>query len=158
MEKETYYEPAQCEQIRFDCKEIGCDADPRFWRVSAGELSLIMNGCGPDSWVDSMRCLASWVYRNYREAIAIHDFDFQHSDGNLNTLKKVNQRFLDNGKKKLDRMYPISWRKAYLMPIRGYAWSKLQVAYVALKNGSEEAWISAYNRYGKTQQEQESLV
>jgi hypothetical protein len=119
-------------------------ARPDFWGTSAMRLAEVMNGCGPDSWTDGMRAFASWVYRNYPEAIAIHDWDFEHSDGILATLQVVNDRFHSNNKLKLDSLYPLS--KPWLYPIRAWAWSKLQFAFVALKNGSEPAWIDAHKR------------
>jgi hypothetical protein len=125
------------------------DADPEFWTLSSHDLAQVMNGCGPDSWTDSMRGAASWVYRNFPEQIAIHDFDFNKSDGVVATLVKVNQRFWDNAKIKLDLLYPLTWGNWYGTPVRAWAWAKLRFAFFALKNGSEEAWIDAHNRLVK---------
>ena len=141
---ETFYTIKYCEKVRLNAWLLKMDALPSFFEASAMRLAEVMNGCGPDSWTDGMRSAASWVYRKYSENIAIHDWDFEHSDGNLETLKIVNQRFWDNGKKKLDKLYPLS--KFWLAPVRAREWVKLEFAFFALKNGSEEAWISAHNR------------
>ena len=120
------------------------DAREDFWTATPAELAVILNGCGPSSWSDSLRDCASWVYRNFPEAIAVHDFDYEYADGVIATLVKVNQRFHDNNVKKLDFLYPLS--KPWLYPIRAMAWLKVQFAFFALKNGSESAWISAHER------------
>lgn len=150
----TFYPIYKCIEVRNTAKKLGMEARPDFWTEPADVLATIMNGCGPDSWTDSMRCLASWVYRNYPEAIAIHDFDFEHSDGEVETLKIINSRFFDNEKKKLDYLYPVEvytwkvwkWKRVHLAPVRAYAYSKIELAYVALKNGSEKAWEDAHKR------------
>ena len=144
--KMTFYTKEFCEKVRNKANSLKMDALPIFWEEPIDSLSKIMNGCGPDSWTDSMRGLASWVYRNFPEAIAIHDFDFEHSDGIIESLIIVNNRFHINNKKKLDYLYPLS--KPWLYPIRALAWSKIQLAFIALKNGSESAWIDAHNRLG----------
>lgn len=140
----NFYSIQFCEQVRTSALCLCMSALPQFWRVSSMRLAEIMNGCGPDSWTDSMRAVASWVYRNYPEGIAIHDFDFEHSDGLESTLETVNRRFWDNNKKKLDTLYPMT--KWWLAPVRAWAWSKLEFAFFALKNGSEDAWLSAHER------------
>jgi len=141
---DTFYTIRHCEAVRLSARLLRMVARPDFWGTSAMRLAEVMNGCGPDSWTDGMRAFASWVYRNYPEAIAIHDWDFEHSDGILATLQVVNDRFHSNNKLKLDSLYPLS--KPWLYPIRAWAWSKLQFAFVALKNGSEPAWIDAHKR------------
>jgi hypothetical protein len=140
----NFYTITKCELVRLSARVLRMKARPDFWGASSMRLAEVMNGCGPDSWTDSMRTFASWVYRNYPEAIAIHDWDFEHSDGLLPTLQVVNDRFHSNNKLKLDDLYPLA--KPWLYPIRAWAWSKLQFAFVALKNGSEPAWIDAHKR------------
>lgn len=144
MKTETFYPAYFCEQVRSSAKTLRMVAAADFWSEPIESLAAVMNGCGPDSWTDSMRCLASWVYRNFPEAIAIHDFDFEHADGLESSLKIVNDRFHSNNKKKLNYLYPLS--KPWLYPVRSWAWSKIQLAFVALKNGSLEAWVSAKQR------------
>ena len=144
MESKTFYPAYFCEQVRKSAKALRMIARLDFWTEPIETLAQIMNGCGPDSWTDSMRCLASWVYRNFPEAIGIHDFDFEHSDGVEATLQVVNDRFHSNNKKKLNKLYPLS--RPWLYPARALAWSKVQLAFVALKNGSLEAWVSAHDR------------
>jgi hypothetical protein len=146
MKKKTFYPKSFCESIRKSAASLRMTAHLKFWTVSLEKLAGIMNGCGPDSWTDGMRAFASWVYREYKDPIAIHDFDFQNSDGDLDTLKIVNNRFYSNGKLKLDRLFPLSWRKFYLSLLRAKEWSKLQFAFIALKNGSETAWVDAHKR------------
>lgn len=141
----TFYTPESCEQVRLSALGLHMQADPTFWKASPERLAEVMNGCGPDSWTDSLRCLASWVYRNFPEAIGIHDWDFEHSDGIPATLVKVNNRFHMNNKRKLNQLYPIS--QPWWYPARAIAWSKIQLAFVALKNDSLSAWISAHERY-----------
>lgn len=140
----TFYTIDHCQWVRLSASLHGMDAREDFWSASASELARVMNGCGPDSWTDSFRQFASWVYRNFPEGIAIHDWDFEHSDGDLKTLVIVNNRFHFNNKLKLDAIYPL--RKWWLLPVRAIAWGKLQFAFVALKNGSESAWVDAQKR------------
>jgi len=146
MEKQenTFYTIRFCEQVRLSAWLLKMDAAPGYFAASAMRLAEVFNGCGPDSWTDSMRSLASWVYRNYPEAISIHDFDFENSDGDLSTLRMVNERFHANNKIKLNSLYPLS--RPWLYPVRAWAWSKLQLAFVALKNGSDRAWVDAHVR------------
>ena len=142
----TFYTPESCESVRQSARKLGMMAVSSFWKATKERLAEVMNGCGPDSWTDSLRRFASWVYRNFPEEIAIHDWDFEHSDGIIATLVIVNQRFWNNAKKKLDLIYPLTWGKFYLSPARACAWSKLRFAFVCLKNGSDEAWTSAHER------------
>ena len=150
----TFYTPESCEEVRQSAATLGMIAVFSFWVVTKERLSEVMNGCGPDSWTDSLRSMASWVYRAFPEQIGIHDWDFEHSDGILATLEQANQRFWDNAKIKLDYLYPVEvytwkvwqWKRIHKAPIRAWEYSKLRVAFVALKNGSEEAWISAHER------------
>lgn len=144
MDKKNFYPADVCAQVRISALILHMKAHKDFWEEPIDNLAQIMNGCGPDSWTDSMRCLASWVYRNFPEAIGIHDFDFEHSDGKETTLQVVNDRFHANNKKKLNKLYPLS--KPWCYPARAFAWSKVQLAFVALKNGSLEAWVSAHDR------------
>lgn len=156
----TFYTIDYCQKVRLAAWILMMDACPSYFEASAQKLAEVMNGCGPDSWTDGMRDAASWVYRNFPENISIHDWDFEHSDGNVETLKIVNQRFWDNGKKKLDKLYPVEiytlqvwkWKRIHLAPARALAWSKLQFAFFALRNGSEEAWISAHRRLNPPEQ------
>lgn len=141
---ETFYTVEVCEKVRLSALCLLMKALPSYYSSSAKRLAEVMNGCGPDSWTDSMRAAASWVYRNYPEGISIHDWDFEHSDGKEETLVVVNKRFWDNNKKKLDSLYPLS--KFWLTPVRAWAWAKLEFAYFALKNGSLEAWVDAHRR------------
>ena len=152
----NFYSITKCEAVRLSARVLRMDARIDFWGTSAMRLAEVMNGCGPDSWTDSMRAFASWVYRNYPEAIAIHDWDFEHSDGNLDTLVIVNNRFNANNKLKLESLYPLS--KPWLYPIRAWAWGKLQFAFVALKNGSESAWVDAHRRLNSPEEFVQSFL
>jgi hypothetical protein len=141
----TFYTVDQVHKIRQSAYYLGMQAHPDFFSMPVEKLVLTMNGCGPDSWTDSMRFAATWVYRNFPEAIAIHDFDFEHSDGEEKTLTKVNKRFHDNNVNKLNYLYPYS--SFYVWPVRAWAYGKLEAAYIALKNGSLSAWKSAHERF-----------
>ena len=141
----SFYTQAKCSQIRTSASKLKMLARPDFWTTTPKELAKIFNGCGPDSWIDLFRRFASWVYRMFPEPIAIHDFDFQHSDGNLKTLAKVNKNFLANSRLKLDSEYPLT--NVWSYPIRAREWAKMQFAYIALKNGSEKAWKEAHERF-----------
>ena len=143
---EQFYTPAKCEEIRFAIRMYGMSAPAQLFNASADDLAGVFNGCGPDAWPQTMRSKLTWVYRNFPEMIAVHDWRFMFSDGNLDTLRKVNDEFLANGKIKLNALYPLS--KPWLYVHRAIAWTKITIAYNALLAGSDESWISAYQRYG----------
>lgn len=144
MEEENYYPLEKVVAIVAECRRLMLSVRAGFYDTPATELVRIFNGCGPDSWTDSMRFAATWLYRNFQSAIGVHDYEFQHSDGKLETLQIVNDNFLKNCKLELEDRYPL--RKFWLYPLRAAAWSKIQFAYFALCNGSEEAWQSAHTR------------
>ena len=143
---ETFYTPAKCEEIRFAIRMYGMSAPAQLFNASADDLAGVFNGCGPDAWSSDLREKLTWIYRNYPEMIAVHDWRFMFSDGNLDTLRKVNDEFIANGKIKLNALYPLS--KPWLYPVRAWAWCKIEIAYAALVKGSEESWKSAFERYG----------
>lgn len=148
MAEENYYPLEKVVAIVAECRRLMLSVRAGFYDTPATELVRIFNGCGPDSWTDSMRFAATWLYRNFQSAIGIHDYEFQHADGKLETLKIVNDNFLKNCKLELDDKYPLvaTWR-VWRYPLRAAAWSKIQFAYFALCNGSEEAWESAHERF-----------
>lgn len=147
MSEKNFYSVETVEKIVAECRRLTMVVRAGFYDTAAAVLVRIFNGCGPDSWTDWMRGAASWVYRSFPCGIACHDYEFQHSDGKLETLKKVNDNFLLNCKRELDDKYPLvaTWR-VWLYPLRAGAWIKIQFAHFALCNGSEEAWQSAHER------------
>jgi hypothetical protein len=144
MTSENYATPEEVEAIRDHARRLAMFAPVRFWTMPIGELVGIYNGCGPDSWTDSMRWAATWVYRNFRAAIAIHDFRFEFSDGTRAGLAEANGEFQDNGQIEIESRYPIG--RVWMWPVRAAAWGKLRFACVALENGSWQAWQAAHER------------
>jgi hypothetical protein len=144
---QTFYTQEEIERIRNSAKRLCMIADPRYYNSELSDLVQVCNGYGPDMWSDSLRGTATWLYRNFPEAASIHDWDFKFSDGKPETLRVVNMRFRENNKTKLNSIYPLS--KPWLWPLRAVAWCKVETAFRALEIGSETAWKSAYERYGK---------
>lgn len=143
---EQFYTPARCEEIRFAIRMYGMSAPTQLFNASADDLAGVFNGCGPDAWAPKIRSRLTWIYRNFPEMIAVHDWRFMFSDGKKETLVKVNDEFLKNGKIKLNSLYPLSNPLRY--PARALAWCKIELAYVALVEGSEASWESAFERFG----------
>ena len=151
MSQENYYPLEAVKLIIAEALRLGMAARKGFYDTPPEELVRTFNGCGPDSWTDSTRSAATWIYRNFQSPIGIHDDEFEHADGKLETLKIVNDNFLANCKLQLDDRYPLTatWR-VWRYPMRAAAWSKIQFAYFCLCNGSEEAWESAHERFQET--------
>lgn len=150
MSQENYYPLEAVEKIVSESRRLMLHVRGGFFDTPISELVTIFNGCGPDSWKDWMRWAATWIYRNFQAVIGIHDYEFQHSDGKPETLKTVNDNFLENAKIQLEDKYPIATWRVWLYPLRAAAWGKIQFAYFALCNGSEEAWQSAHARFSKS--------
>lgn len=147
MSEKNYYPLETVEKLVAESRRLGLAVRAGFYDTPATELVRIFNGCGPDSWTDGFRRVATWIYRNFQAVICIHDYEFQHSDGKPETLKTVNDNFLKNAKIQLEDKYPIATWRVWLYPLRAGAWSKIQFAHFALCNGSEEAWQSAHERF-----------
>lgn len=147
-EKENFYPLEKVVKIVAECRRLRMAARKGFYDTPPEELVRTFNGCGPDSWKDSMRRFATFVYRHFESPVGIHDDEFQHSDGKPETLKIVNDNFLANCKLQLDDRYPLTptWR-VWRYPMRAAAWSKIQFAHYCLCNGSEEAWQAAHARF-----------
>jgi hypothetical protein len=136
------YTVSEMKQIRFSADALGLYAPPLFWELPESELVKICNGCGPEFFPDWARELADFIYRKYRAAIAIHDVEYEESDGTEISRCEADTNFYEN--------CLIIWNKRFgwsrwINPVALYERKKIRLAYRALYYCGTVAWISAYH-------------
>lgn len=88
--------PAEAEALRQRARELGLDAHPTFWSVTADVLALALNGIGP-SWLPQDAVdLISKNQGRFAAAAAIHAWDFFRSTSRFSDFVEANKRFRDN--------------------------------------------------------------
>lgn len=115
-----------------------------FYTVKPEVLVKILNGVGPDVWPRWVRVVLDKILRRSREAIAIHDWEFQMSDGRPETLKQVTGNMASNLETSRNLKFPggsVSDRFN-----RGYAKLGDAAVMAVLSRFSDEAWKSAHER------------
>lgn len=144
MKSENYATVDEVVALRNRAYELKLEAPRGFWELPAAALAKIYNGCGPDSWTDSMRQFATMVYANYKPEIAIHDYEYEMSDGTRANWHAANNRFRTNTLRTIDTLWP-RW-KFWRVLRRNAELAKRELAVTALENGSWDAWVDACKR------------
>lgn len=130
--------------VRREVFRLNLSRPPVFDELTDREFASIYNGYGPDSWPQSLRSAITHIYDNWEPLAAIHDVDFDRSDGTRRGWLEATARWGINATLALSARYPI--RKWWLLPARAVAWAKLRLSYRALQLGSWGAWEDACNR------------
>lgn len=139
------YSVKEINDIRNAARALHMSARPEFYNLAGCELTKICNGYGPDAWSEKRRKVMTWIYRNYAAGAAIHDVDFEFSDGTMKSFDEANDRFIENNKKEMRQRYPL-WNPL-LYGVRAWAWVKIEAAYVAVcSEEGFEAWTKAHER------------
>ncbi len=100
------------------------------------------NGAGAE-WMSKLsREILDDFLLLYRDCIAIHDWDFENSDGSKEAFIIANDRFRVNMKKVRDYHYPWSNPVKYLECFQWYLKSK--TAYKAVEKFGWKAWIDSF--------------
>jgi len=131
-------------KVRSDVLRLNLSRPVCFDAIPCQEFASIYNGYGPDSWPQSLRSAITWIYDNWEPLAAVHDVDFDRSDGTRKGWLEATARWEINGTLALSDRYPM--RKPWLWPARAIAWTKLRLSYRALQLGSWGAWEDAYKR------------
>lgn len=137
------YTPEEISSIRAQARFAGLSAPALFWRATPSELVKICNGCGAEDMPEWARCALTWLYRHYAPAHAIHDCDYELSDGTELRRAEADARFNAN--------CLLLWQKKYgalryINPVALYARNKVRVAYKALTLCGAAAWLAAHQK------------
>ncbi len=113
-----------------------------FANASLDKLCEVCNGVGSASMPDELRKALTKAYKCAQATAAIHDWRYGQSDGLLESQKKADVEFLNNG------MAEVKYRHS-----NGDLWGwlhriwderKIVVAYRLLEVGGEAAWCIAF--------------
>lgn len=142
-------------------RDFGLDAPPAFWLATAAEIEATCNGVGPEhlpdfaaryltrlgvpaSQLDAIMAIGrkalDGILTDFLPVVAIHDWEFQHSDLTEDGFHAANARLLANCKRIIAKLYP--WT-CYFSPWRGL-WKKRLAALAEAK-----AMHYACERYGR---------
>ncbi len=108
------------------------------------KINQYYNGAGAEWMPKFSRNILDYFLVLYRDCIAIHDWDFEHSDGSKKSFITANNRFKINMKKVRDYYYPWSNPSKYLECFQWYL--KSEAAYRAVKKFGWKAWIDSFKK------------
>ncbi|UDQ97938.1 hypothetical protein AAEX28_13225 [Lentisphaerota bacterium WC36G] len=111
--------------------------------ASNTEINNCYNGCGADWMPTWSRVAIDEVVRLFRGAIAVHDWDFSHSDGTLKSFDLANARFWRNMKKIINYLY--SYWNIFDYPNIIRQLSKARTLYRFVDLLGWKAWVDAFN-------------
>ena len=124
--------------------KLGLEMSFKMQRASDEQIDSFYNGAGAEWMPDWSRDILDNFLQKYRECVAIHDWDFSHSDGSEYSFKMANERFKRNMKKVRDYYYPWSNPLLYGECFKWYL--KARAAYRAVENFGWKAWTDAYQQ------------
>ncbi len=127
---------------RFD--ELGLKYDPAMRNATDAEIEACYNGCGAEWMSACSRKFLDQFMQLYRDCVAVHDWDFEHSDGTKKSFKLANNRFKNNMKKVRDYYFPWSQPSKYAECLKWYL--KARTAYRLLQFGGWKAWQDAHDK------------
>ena len=108
------------------------------------QIKACYNGCGAE-WMPSFsRDILDNFMDLYKDCVAGHDWDFDHSDGGEYNFKVANNRFKNNMKKVRDYHFPWSNPSKYFQCFKWYL--KARAAYRAVEKFGFKAWQEAYDK------------
>ena len=137
------YCKSEMDLVRESAKELKLDAPRYFWIAPLTSLMDICNGFGSDAFPENLRKVLDWVYRNYKEIAAIHDVDYELSDGTEEQRKIADDRFLKNGLIMWQDIY--GWSR-WINPVAIYSRHKIYTAHRLLRAFGKGAWLASYER------------
>lgn len=137
MSAAAVYPPEEIRAVRREAELYGLDAPLSFWLAPDEEVQQVYNGCGPDRWPGWLRAVATKIVHHFRAAVAVHDWEYQHSDRTRPGFEAANARFLHNLRAIVDRLY--SW---WTEPrAKAEAHAVAQAMYYAVQWGGWDAWL-----------------
>ena len=137
-------------KLRAACGDYQLDGREVLIPYTDAELSHIYNGAGPDRWLPLARDVLTSLMMLYKPVVLIHDVQFEHSDGTLETFNKVVADWKRNTRKIFDAEYPL-WTWRMLRPSyraeRAYWYSVMQASNLGISGTTAcNAWLDAYER------------
>lgn len=126
-------------KLRDEAKRYDLKAPDAFWACDPADIGRAYNGAGPDRWPEWKRKICSFVMRLYDPAVAVHDWEFENSDGNEDGFAGANTRFHENMRRIRAIEYP--WWKIHLAPTCASWWVKAQAAYRGCVEYGWEGWV-----------------
>lgn len=137
------YDRHELKQLRKAARYFGLSAPSLFWRAKLSTLAELCNGFGSESFPKPVRKLFDWLYRKYKVIAAIHDVDYELSDGTERKRALADERFRTNAY--------LMWRQKYgklrfVNPIALWERRKLRIAYKMLRLFGSVAWNAAYTK------------
>ena len=135
------YTRYELKQMRKLAAEFKLSAPSLFWRAKLSTLAELCNGFGSESFPEPLRKILDWLYRKYKVLAAIHDVDYELSDGTERKQILADERFRTNAY--------LMWRQKYgklrfVNPIALWERRKLKIAYKMLRLFGSVAWNAAY--------------
>ena len=123
--------------------KLRLEISPKMQRADDEQIHKHYNGAGAEWMPAKLRNIFDSFLSLYRECVAIHDWDFSHSDGSEYSFKVANERFKKNMKKVRDYHFPWSNPFLYGECFRWYL--RARAAYRAVQLGGWKAWQDGYN-------------
>lgn len=112
--------------LRSEAMKFNLQAPEAFWTCHPADIGRAYNGCGPDRWPEWKRNICSYAMRLYDAAVAVHDWEFQQSDGTENGFAGANTRFYENMRR--IRAYEFPWWNVARYSECVMWWTKAQAA------------------------------
>ena len=126
-------------ELRDKAQKYKLKAPAAFWTCDPADIGRAYNGAGPDRWPEWKRKICSFVMRLYDPAVAVHDYEFENSDGTENGFDGANTRFHENMRRIRAIEYP--WWNLALYPVCSWWWTKAQAAYRACVEFGWTGWV-----------------
>lgn len=113
-----------------------------FANASLDRLCEVCNGVGSESMPDKLRKALTKAYACAQATAAIHDWRYEHSDGQPLSQKKADNEFLKNGMAEVKHRHANGGLWGWLH--RLWDERKIVAAYRLLELGGEAAWCIAF--------------
>lgn len=113
-----------------------------FANASLDKLCEVCNGVGSASMPDKLRKALTKAYACAQATAAIHDWRYEHSDGQPLSQKKADNEFLKNGMAEVKHRHANGGLWGWLH--RLWDERKIVAAYRLLELGGEAAWCIAF--------------
>lgn len=113
-----------------------------FANASLDKLCEVCNGVGSASMPDKLRKALTKAYKCAQATAAIHDWRYEHSDGQPLSQKKADTEFMCNGMREVKYRHANGGLLGWLH--RLWDERKIVAAYRLLELGGEAAWCIAF--------------
>ncbi|UDQ99137.1 hypothetical protein AAEX28_03410 [Lentisphaerota bacterium WC36G] len=120
------------------------EIDSEMAEANNEQITKCYNGAGAEWMPEWSRDTIDQFLALYKDCVAVHDWDFENSNGFEIKFHEANFRFKNNMKKVRDHYYPWSKPQYYLTCLKWYI--KAQLAYNAVEKLGWKAWLDSYKK------------